>query len=286
MPQQGARVADGRRRGPALARRADAHMNIYERPDAGVVTVEGPDAISFLQSLVSQDLDPLGDGDHTRALMLQPQGKLTAVFDLFRLSPEAVVLVTDEGYGSVLAEAIKRFKIRVKADVVDRTGAWSVLAVDGASPIVGPADEVAAKRAELVAGGAVLGDADAYEAARIIAGAPRLGVDIDETTIPQEAFLERDTVSFTKGCFVGQELVCRIDTRGHVNRYLRKLVFADAMPERGATIVAGDKEVGAITSVAPTETGAVALGMIRREVEPPADVTVRWNGHEARAQVV
>ena len=57
-----------------------------------------------------------------------------------------------------------------------------------------------------------------YEAARIEAGVPRLGVDVDETTIPQEAFLERDAVSFTKGCFLGQELVCRIDTRGHVNR--------------------------------------------------------------------
>ncbi len=62
-----------------------------------------------------------------------------------------------------------------------------------------------------------------YEAARIEAGVPRLGVDIDERTIPQEAFLERDAVSFTKGCFLGQELVCRIDTRGHVNRYLRLL---------------------------------------------------------------
>ena len=74
--------------------------------------------------------------------------------------------------------------------------------------------------------------ADAYEALRIEAGVPRQGFDIDETTIPQEAFLERDAVSFTKGCFLGQELVCRIDTRGHVNRLLRRL-RADA-PIAGA----------------------------------------------------
>ena len=66
-------------------------------------------------------------------------------------------------------------------------------------------------------------DGPAYEATRIEAGVPRQGFDIDESTIAQEAYLDRDAVSFTKGCFVGQELVCRIDSRGHVNRLLRRL---------------------------------------------------------------
>src|SRR3954452_9665691 len=78
-----------------------SRMTMFHRPEAGVVTVEGPDAITYLQSLVSQDLDPLGDGEWTRSLLLQPQGKLTAFFDLLRVSPEQAVLVTDEGYGSV-----------------------------------------------------------------------------------------------------------------------------------------------------------------------------------------
>ncbi len=95
---------------------------------------------------------------------------------------------------------------------------------------------------------------DEYEAMRIEAGVPRQGLDIDETTIAQEAFLERDAVSFTKGCFLGQELVCRIDTRGHVNRLLRRLV-ADAPLARGATVVADGKEVGTVTSA----VGGVAL---------------------------
>ena len=94
----------------------------FHRPDAGVVTVEGPDAISFLQSLVSQDLDSLRDGEWTRSLLLQPQGKLTAIFDLQRVSPEFAVLVTDEGYGAVLSEGLNRFRIRVKADIVNWTG--------------------------------------------------------------------------------------------------------------------------------------------------------------------
>jgi hypothetical protein len=112
-------------------------------------------------------------------------------------------------------------------------------------------------------------------------------LDIDEKTIPQEAFLELDAVSFTKGCFLGQELVCRIDTRGHVNRLLRALEFGDGgidtTPPAGAGIVVGDKEVGALTTVARSESGVVALGYVRREVDVPADVVVRWDGGEAPA---
>jgi tRNA-modifying protein YgfZ len=261
-------------------------VRIWERPGAGVVTVEGPDAVSYLQSLVSQDVEPLPDGGHTRSLLLQPQGKLTAVFDLFRVSSELVVLVTDEGYGPVLADALNRFRIRVKAEVVDRTGTWAVLSVEGEPPITGPPEEVARRRDELVAGGATLGDADDFERARIEAGVPRLGVDIDEKTIPQEAFLERDTVSFTKGCFLGQELVCRIDTRGHVNRYLRRVAVAGAVPPVGAEVLAeNDKVAGTLTSVAATSDGAIALAILRREVEPPVDVTIRWDDTTAKATV-
>src|SRR5204863_2372333 len=91
------------------------------------------------------------------------------------------------------------------------------------------------------------------EAARIAAGVPRMGADLDDSVIPQEAFLERHAVSFTKGCFVGQELVCRIDTRGHVNRFLRHLVPEDtsAVLPAGAEITVADKVVGTVTSSAP-----------------------------------
>ena len=110
------------------------------------------------------------------------------------------------------------------------------------------------------------------EVARVTAGVPRLGVDLDDSVIPQEAFLELDAVSFTKGCFIGQELVCRIDSRGHVNRFLRHVIPEDAavtLPV-GAEIVANDKVVGTITSTAP----GIAMGFVRREIEPPSPATV------------
>jgi hypothetical protein len=266
-----------------------------------VVAVEGPEAFSYLQSLVSQDLDGMGDGDSVVSLLLQPQGKLTARFRLLRVDGERALLVTDEGFGPVLAEALNRFRIRVKAEVTDRSDTWAVLSVRGDAPapasgtyalpavggvdVVGPADVIAQERARLVDAGASLGGTAAFERQRIEAGVPRLGVDIDDTTIPQEAFLERDAVSFTKGCFLGQELVCRIDTRGHVNKYLRRVDVTGAVPEPGAEVMVGDRAVGAITSVAPTSSGAVALAMVRREVEPPADVQVRWGDEQVAARV-
>src|SRR4029079_11336325 len=117
---------------------------------------------------------------------------------------------------------------------------------------------------------APLVDADEYERARIEAGVPRQGLDTDERTIPQEAGLELVAVSFTKGCFVGQELVCRIDSRGHVNRHLRRLRASEGTLPRGDVVSFGGKEIGEVT----TSSGDVALAMLRREIEPGAEVSV------------
>jgi folate-binding protein YgfZ len=129
-------------------------------------------------------------------------------------------------------------------------------------------------------------DPVAYEAWRIEQGIPVQPDDVDDTTIPQEAFLEQDAVSFTKGCFIGQELVCRIDSRGHVNRFLRRVADIEGnWPPVGADIVVDGKVVGALTSVAPAELPTGALGYVRREVEPPAAVELRWDGGTARAVI-
>ena len=139
------------------------------------------------------------------------------------------------------------------------------MAVPGGVDVLGDEATVAATSAAL---SVPLVDAVAYERARIEAGVPRQGADLDERTIPQEAFLDEHAVSFTKGCFVGQELVCRIDSRGHVNRLLRRLRAEDDMAS-GTTLTATDgKTDGEITSSA----GDVALAMVRREVEPGAEV--------------
>jgi len=281
----------------------------------GVVRVTGRDARSFLDSLVSQDLTVLADGDGAHSLLLQPQGKLTADFRVLQLGAEELWLLCDEGVGEVLAAGLNRFKIRVQVEVVDVTDAFALVTVRGpravavvsdalavAVPdalhahvvwkdarvvradwpgvegvdIVGPRATVASALDALTAAGVERVDEGALEVVRIEAGVPRHGYELDETTIPQEAFLERDAVSFTKGCFLGQELVCRIDTRGHVNKLLRRLEIAgDDEPARGAEVTVDGKAVGRLTTVAHSpRLGVIALASLRREIEPGATVSV------------
>jgi folate-binding protein YgfZ len=255
-----------------------------------LVVVSGPDATSFLQSLLSQDLDPVAVGETVPSLMLQPQGKLLVILRATRTAEDAWSCDCEPGYGAVLAAALGRFKIRVKVDITPVAGV-EMLAVRGVEPPAGVTEarpapggwDVVGAPAELDAIAARIGRADggaaAYERWRIEAGVPRMGVDVDDRTIPQEAGLEQDAVSFTKGCFVGQELVCRIDSRGRVNRHLRRL-RGEAGLTVGAEVVAGDAVVGVVTSVA----GSAGLAMLRREVEPGA--SVRAGGAVATVEAI
>jgi folate-binding protein YgfZ len=124
-------------------------------------------------------------------------------------------------------------------------------------------------------------DGAALEVARIEAGIPHMGAELNEKTIPAETGLVPRTVSFTKGCYTGQELVARIDSRGgHVPRHLR-LVTLDTLAPVGATVFSEDKKAGALTSVAAhPRGGAVGLAYLSRDVDPPSPVTISWDGGE------
>ncbi|HEY5218326.1 MAG TPA: glycine cleavage T C-terminal barrel domain-containing protein [Gemmatimonadaceae bacterium] len=129
----------------------------------------------------------------------------------------------------------------------------------------------------------------AWEIARVEAGRPEWGLDMDDATLAQEAnFDELHAISYTKGCYVGQEVVARVHFKGHVNRHLRGLrVREGAVPPLGAALHdAADKSVGDVrTAVTSPTLGVIALGMVRREVEVGASLTMRWEGGEGRADV-
>ena len=137
-------------------------------------------------------------------------------------------------------------------------------------------------RTKLIDAGARPGGLVAWDMARIEIGRPEWGIDIDDTTIPQEANLdELHAISYTKGCYTGQETVARVHFRGHVNKHLRGVVFeTDDPAPRGAAL--GDetgKPVGDIRSGATSpRLGAIALAMVRREVEPGTTLTATWDG--------
>ncbi|HEY4216397.1 MAG TPA: glycine cleavage T C-terminal barrel domain-containing protein [Gemmatimonadaceae bacterium] len=129
----------------------------------------------------------------------------------------------------------------------------------------------------------------AWEIARVEAGRPEWGIDIDDSTIPQEAnFDELDAISYTKGCYIGQEVVARVHFRGHVNRHLRGLRAAslDAPPTGSQLIDDSGNHVGDVRSaVASPRLGGIALGMIRREVAPGTSLNAKWEGGERRVDV-
>jgi folate-binding protein YgfZ len=261
------------------------------------VRAAGPDVTSFLQGQLSQNVAALAPDASTWALLLQPQGKVTAFLRVLRVGEEEFVLETDAGFGPAVIERLNRFKLRVKCDLDPL--AWRCLAVRGpkAHELVPegvvadwpglPGRDLVGESPEAPAGVPMCG-MDAYEAVRIEAGIPVMGRELDEGTIPAEAGVVDMSVSFTKGCYTGQELVARIDSRGgNVPRRLRGLVLAEGPAPVGATVQADGKEVGKLTSVAfsPGLDATVALAYVRRAVEPPAEVVVEWDGGSSPARV-
>jgi folate-binding protein YgfZ len=160
--------------------------------------------------------------------------------------------------------------------------------VDGYELILSAAIEQEV-REKLLSAGAVPGSAGAYDIARIEAGRPEWGIDMTDATIPQEANLDAlGAISYTKGCYTGQETVARVHFRGHVNRFLRRLHFVSAsVPPTNAELTDDTGNVvGDIRSVAMSpKQGGVALAMVRREVLPGTTLRAQWDGGECTVQI-
>jgi len=156
--------------------------------------------------------------------------------------------------------------------------------------LIVPVEARDALRAALVAHGARPAGEEAFRIARIEAGRPEWGIEIDDSTLAQEANMdELGAISYTKGCYTGQETVARVHFRGHVNRHLRGLRFDEAhpIPVRAELLDAAGKGVGEVRSVALSpRLGGIALAMVRREVAEDAEVEVRWAEGHARARVI
>jgi folate-binding protein YgfZ len=269
-----------------------------------VLGVTGADAVEYLQGQLSQDVAALGVGASADALILTPQGKLDALVRVTRTGAEELILDVDAGFGAVVATRLMRFKLRVKVDIEPLP--WRAVALRGARTAVPEASMGMALGTSVTApfswngvtGVDLLGEAPAipegvrrcsvaaWESVRVEAGIPVMGAELDERTIAAEADLLDRAVSFTKGCYTGQELVARLDARGNrVARHLRGLVVTglDAGTREvapGAEIVFEGKVVGTVTSSAwsPTLQCPVALAYVHRTVTPPSPVELRVTG--------
>ena len=223
-----------------------------------VVQVSGPDALTYLHGQVSQGLLDLPVGDARWTFLLQPTGKVEVLARVRRTGEETFVFDVDDGFGPALVARLNRFRIRVKADVEPLP--WRVIAVRG---VDGVDDIVAAD--PVPPAGVREGTMEELEAARIAAGWPAMGAEIvPGETIPAETGVVAVAVDFKKGCYPGQELVERMDSRGaSAPRRLRVLTVAEGS-KPGDPIVLDGAEVGVLTSVAGTRAPRASS---RRNVE-------------------
>jgi folate-binding protein YgfZ len=255
------------------------------------VRVSGPDAATFLQGQISQDIEAVSARGSAWSFLLQPQGKVDAWMRVSTPGEDEYVLDVDGGFGGAVIARLNRFKLRVKVDIDPLD--WRCVAVrgDGATAVDGLAAEWPGIEAVDVVGlDAVVdfgrpGSLEAYERARIEAGVPAMGREITASTMPGELGVNDRSVSFTKGCYTGQELVARVDSRGgNVPRHVR-LVRVDGGAPAGALVEHDGREVGSLTSVATDDGRTIALAILARSVEPPADVVVRADDTELVAHV-
>jgi folate-binding protein YgfZ len=290
---------------------------LLDRSERGKLALTGAGAKEFLQGQVSNDVEALTPGSGCYAVFLTPKGKMLGDLRILDLGSE-LLLDTERARLQELFNLIRRFSIGFELELHKRTlerGLVSLIGPDapelcGARGL-GPEEHANAAikirgfaavavrtdvgvdllcdSAETTALIAVLGEAgavpvreEAVECLRVEHGRPRYGLDLDDSVIPQEAGLNERAVSFSKGCYVGQETVARLYYRGKPNRHLRGLRLS-APARTGEELHAGGRAVGRVGSVAVSPgLGPIALGFVRREVEPGATVAVGANGREAR----
>ena len=242
-----------------------------------IVRASGPETAAFLQGQLSQDVESLAYGASTWSLLLQPSGKVDAWLRVTRDAKDKFTLDVDGGWGDAVVQRLARFKLRTKCDL-DPIDGWRCLAVRDLDadredlserPIVWPATKGYDVLGPAVESPDATASWDVYERRRIEAGVPALGHELTDATIPVEAgqWLVDASVSFTKGCFTGQELVARIDSRGgNAPRPIRGLRI-DGIAAPGDEVVANGKVVGTLTSAAAAVDGTtVALAPLSRTI--------------------
>jgi folate-binding protein YgfZ len=229
---------------PAVVRRPRAFVRVF-----------GADAEDYLQRMLSNDVAALAPGDSCDALLLTAKARMIAPLRVLRRATDDFLLLTEPELGDTVRTQLQRMRFAAKVELeLEEHESWLVLG----------GEEVLDERPE--------GDeatADDYERWRIEAGIPAWGRELDERVLPAEAGLTDTHVSFTKGCYPGQEPIARQHYRGKVNRRLRVLDVEGA-PTRDAEVLYGGKSVGRVTS----SVDGLALAYVRVEVPDDAELTV------------
>ncbi len=280
---------------PQLAAAAASAL-VVASPDHGMLVVTGADRLTWLNGLVTCELANRKPGDAVYGLAVTQKGRILADVVVV-VGDEEVTLVVPATQLEELRASCEKYLIMENAEIVagagrvsfvhgpgatsvlaaaraaggtggtlDRTGLGGVVVVARAD--VADAVDVAMEAAVRNAGG-LRGDGQAWGALRVARAVPEFGADFTAATYPQEVGLEKSAVSFSKGCYLGQEVICMLEMRGHVKRRLVQMRIEGDAPARGAVVAdAAGTTVGEVTSVsmAPGGGGVLALAMVKRPV--------------------
>jgi folate-binding protein YgfZ len=235
------------------------------RRDRAYVRVKGPDALDYLNRMLSNDVPESGSVD---ALLLTPKARVIAPLLVWRRGADDVLLLTEPELGETVHAQLTRMRFAAKCEIEPEQHTSTIVLGEGGNG-VGIANRDYGVPAREVLDSALEGDAD-LERLRIEAATPRFGREIDDRVLPAEAGLDERAVSFTKGCYPGQEPIARQHHRGKVNRRLRVLEVDGDVPQPETPVVFGEKEVGRVTSAVP----GLALAYVRVEVPDDAELAV------------
>ena len=248
----------------------------YFEQTRDVLTVEGVDARKFLHSQLANDVSSLKIGESRYSLLLEPTGKITSLLRVRCESESKFVLDCDAGFGKISVARLLRFKIRIKCEISSE--ARGFVAVRGLSAIefaeyLSHDSALSAWRekdfavdflaSDFVAGKLRRGNEPDFEFARVQAKWPTMGVDMTSDSMPAETGLTDCAVSFTKGCYPGQELVERMDSRGATAPRQLRLIHADTGARAGEPVVLNGEDIGIYTSVCQE----FALALIKRSAD-------------------
>jgi tRNA-modifying protein YgfZ len=255
---------------------------VAPRPRA-FVRVAGPQAEDYLQRMLSNDVAALGPGEACDALLLTAKARLLAPLRVLRRGHDDFLLLTEPELGETVRRELVRMRFAARCEVEPEEHSSFLLVGDDTRGI--PTRELGVPAAEVLdehepEGAATLGEEE-VERLRILARTPRWGRELDDRVLPAEAGLTETHVSFTKGCYPGQEPIARLHYRGHANRGLRALrLETDEPPGQDAELRFDGKTVGRVTSAVRDSDGVLALAYVRREV--PADAVLDCDGVAAR----
>jgi folate-binding protein YgfZ len=280
-------------------------VGLADSSSRGKLSLVGPDAVEFLQGQVTNDVEALAPGDGCYALLLSHKGKVQLDMRVLR-GDDLLMIDTEPGHDAQLERTAQVYGIGRDFRTLNQTGEHAILSLIGPAArsvldVEPPPEEHAwlrgehgtyvttqlgvdvicpAGRADAVreALGVEAVSDDAVECLRVESGRPRFGLDFDSDTIPEEAGLNDRAVSFTKGCYVGQETVARLHYKGKPNRHLRGLRLSEPLPT-GTELRLGERVVGRVGSVAASPVhGPIALALVRREAAPGDELSAGESG--------